>query len=79
MQYSEQWAEEDDSVNDDVCTAKVMVAIANCLEEDIQMTFDTPSMNSNGRMPFLDLQLWCENEQVFSHFMRSKWYLSMLS
>ena len=68
LQFSEEWKEEDETVCSDVRTARVLVAVANCLEDDIQMTFDTPSMNSNGCMPVLDLQLWCEGGQVFFSF-----------
>ena len=57
---------------DDLRIARVLFPIANTLEDDIQMTFNCPSMNSNGCMPVLDLQLWCEGGQIlFSFFEKS--------
>ena len=62
----------------------MVVDIANNLqnESDIQMTFDTPSQNSNGMMPVLDLQIWSEDDQVrfmfyekpmVSNYVLSRW------
>ena len=44
--------------------------IANSLEneDDIQMTYDTPSKNVSKMMPVLDLQIWCENDRVMFKF-----------
>ena len=36
------------------------------------MTYDTPSLNSNGCMPVLDLQLWCDGSQVLFSFYEKK-------
>ena len=44
LQFSKDWEEEDEDVCDDLRTARVLVAVANTLEYDIQMTFDCPSM-----------------------------------
>ena len=68
LQFREEWYDEDEGVCDDERTAKVLVTLANDLEDDIQMTWDTPSRNSNGKMPILDLQLWCEDGKVFFTF-----------
>ena len=60
----------DESVEQDVVTARLMVSIANSLENesDIQMTFDTPSQNVSGMMPVLDLQVWSSNDDLFFKF-----------
>ena len=53
----------------DVRTMRVLVDIANSLDEDIQFTFDTPSMNANGKLPCLDLQLWLNPQsQIYFEF-----------
>ena len=38
--WSQDWADEDFEVASDFRTARVMVDVANSLDEDIQMTFD---------------------------------------
>ena len=68
LQFSEEWKQEDEDLCDDVRIARVLVSIANSLEEDIQMTYNSPSMNSNGCMLVLDLQLWCDDGQVLFSF-----------
>ena len=35
-----------------------MADIANAINENIQVTHDSPEMNSDGMMPVLDLKLW---------------------
>ena len=47
-----------------VWTAKVLQSIANSIEQCIQLTFDTPDMNENGRMPVLDLEIWTEDNTI---------------
>ena len=58
--------ENDACLSRDVVAARLVISIANSLpeESDIQMTYDTPSMNSCGMLPVLDLQMWCENNAV---------------
>ena len=60
----------DCGVSEDVITARLLVQIANSLdgERDIQMTYDTPSLNDSGMMPVLDLQVWCEDNEVLVRF-----------
>ena len=72
LQFSEEWKQEDEDLCDDVRMARFLVSIANSLEEDIQMTYNTPSMNSNGCMLVLDLQLWCDDGQVLFSFYERK-------
>ena len=63
--WTQAWSDEDFGVASDVRTARVMVDVANSLDEDIQMTFDCPSSNGDGKMPVLDLKMWmCDEEGV---------------
>ena len=39
-----------------------MVDVANSLDDDIQMTFDCPSLNADGKMPVLDLKMWMDDK-----------------
>ena len=61
MSWSQDWADEDLDVASDVRTARVMVDVANSVDEDIQMTFDCPSLNGDGKMPVLDLKMWMDD------------------
>ena len=60
LEWSELKYSEDRSKEADVRVAELIVGLANTLpnEVDIQMTFDTPSMNASKKMPVLDLQIW---------------------
>ena len=51
---------------------KVITEIANTLDPNIQMTFDTPSQNRSGKLPCLDLQLWVTDEGIIMHEFYSK-------
>ena len=53
---------ETDTDSPDVRTAKTIVEIANSLEPAIQLTWDCPSRNGNGRMAVLDLEMWIHRE-----------------
>ena len=63
-------AGKDVGVEPDVITARLLVSIANSIENesDIQMTYDTPSQNSSKMMPVLDLQVWCEENKLLFKF-----------
>ena len=60
----------DKDEDSDVVTAKLIVEIANNLENesDIQMTFDAPSRNASEKMPVLDLQVWCRDDKLLFMF-----------
>ena len=62
MVWSQDCADEDVDVASDVRTAKFMVDVANSLDDDIQMTFDCPSLNADGKMPVLDLKMWMDDK-----------------
>ena len=64
-------------VEDDVSTAKVICDIASMLEGDICITYDSPSQNSDGKMPVLDLKVWMDENfnvkfKVFEKDMASR-------
>ena len=43
-------------------TLELLKIIANTLDRNIQMETDSPSANSDGRLPVLDLGLWVDND-----------------
>ena len=61
---------EDDSdhVLDDELTAQAVMQIANQIEDDIQLTFDAPSLNPDLRMPVLDMKLWVHQQRILHVF-----------
>ena len=54
----------DENLLYDVVTASLVVEIANSLEDDITITFESPSLNVDGKMPVLDMKLWCQDNYV---------------
>ena len=60
--------DEDRNVHVDVLSAQLVVNIVNSLESDISMTFDAPSLNENGRMAVLDMEVWCEDSTILFSF-----------
>ena len=58
--------EEDETKADDQRTFEVLKDIGNSIFECIQFTIDVPSLNENGRLPVLDLNLRVINNQ-FEH------------
>ena len=59
LRWSAEKEWQDNNSNDDTRVAELIVQIANSLEneDDIQMTYDTPSKNVSKIMPVLDLQI----------------------
>ena len=57
----------------DIVTAELVCSLANSLEGDIVMTYDTPSQNVGGKMPVLDLKVWmdCEFKIKFQFYQKS--------
>ena len=49
-------------------TARILHKIANSLEANIQLTYDTPDMNTDKRMPVLDLKVWIEKNRICHTF-----------
>ena len=44
----------------------------NQIEGDIQLTFDAPSLNSDLRMPVLDMKLWLSQHEKIMHVFYEK-------
>ena len=38
--------------------------LADTLDPNLTFTFDCPSLNANGRMPILDIQVWVQGTQI---------------
>ena len=62
LEWRKDWYDEDmeKGEKDDVRMMREVVAMANTLEKDIQLTMDVPSTNSDGKLPVLDLKMWIE-------------------
>ena len=43
-------------------TAKTLTDIANTLNPCIQFTWDSPEVNSDNKLPVIDLKLWIETD-----------------
>ena len=53
--------EEDEAVEDDVRTMNLLKPISNTITSCVQYTIDCPSLNSDGRVPILDLGVSVED------------------
>ena len=51
---------------------EVILAVANSIDPDIQLTLDTPSMNADKKLPCLDLKLWIDSEGLIQFEFYSK-------
>ena len=71
--WCEQKALRQKDVESDVVTAELVCELANPLEGDIVMTYDTPSQNLGGKMPVLDLKVWmdCDYRVKFQFYQKS--------
>jgi len=71
--WCEQKALRQKDVESDVVTAELVCELANTLEGDIVMTYDTPSQNLGGKMPVLDLKVWmdCDYRVKFQFYQKS--------
>ena len=54
----------DRDLPDDVVSGNLLVSIANGIEDDIIMSFDSPAKNGSGWMPILDLQIRVVDSKV---------------
>ena len=55
LEYNEKHVEEDKNLSDTERTARVMASIANSINNQIQVTIDTPEKNDDNKMPDLKL------------------------
>ena len=65
---NEEKIEEDEGKAEDVRTFEILKDIGNSIFECIQFTIDVPSLNENGRLPVLDLNLRVVNDQLEHEF-----------
>ena len=70
MKYD--WNHPTASMAADSRTFNVLCAIANTLDEEIQMVNDVASDHENGRLPVLDLELFVINNRVEFSFFKKK-------
>ena len=54
----------------DVRTFSILRDIGNVIDRNIKLEFDTPSMNSDGKLPILDLKVWTDNNRIRYTFYR---------
>ena len=53
-------ATEDEGIQDDERTMKLIQSIANTIHPSIRMTIDFPSNYEEGKVPMLDIRMWIE-------------------
>ena len=51
-------------------TMAMLRDLADTLDPNLTFTFDCPSLNANGRMPILDIQVWIHENKVRHTFFR---------
>ena len=59
--------ENDKNIPGDKRTFEVLKTIANSIDEDIQVTIEVPSDNTDNKLPFLDTKIWIEHGDKNSH------------
>ena len=57
VKFCEEKVDEDSSTENDVRTLSVIQEIANNIDKNISVTFDVPSLNSDGMVPVLDVKM----------------------
>ena len=60
----EELVEEDEAIEDDLRTMNLLKSISNTINDCIQYTVDCPSLNTDGRVPILDLGVSVEDGKV---------------
>ena len=68
MVYDERELRDDEE--EDERLARILKEIANTVQEGIVMEEDTPSRNSSGKLPILDMEVWMTEEDrvVYRHY-----------
>ena len=61
---TEETKKEDETVEADLRTFKVVQAIANSIHPSIQVEIDVPSNYPDGKLPILDLKVWIEQVET---------------
>ena len=66
---SEELVEQDKEVEEDLRTMNLLKSISNTITNCVQYTVDCPSMNTDGKVPVLDLKVSVEGEEaVHDHY-----------
>ena len=61
--------DEDEQIPNDIRTAKEVAKMGSSISEMIQLTWDCPSNNNNGKMALLNTEVWVEGTKVrYEHF-----------
>ena len=61
--------EEDEEVAGDIRTAREVAKMGSSISDMIQLTWDSPSNNINGKMAMLNTEVWVEgNKVLYEHF-----------
>ena len=63
MVFVEEKVEEDARVSDDLRTMRIIQSVANTIDENIQVTFDVESTNTDKMVPILDIKARYNNER----------------
>ena len=58
------------AISPTVGTYTIVGDIVNSIDKDIQVTFDCPELNSNGKVPVLDIEMWMEGNLISHVFYR---------
>ena len=56
--------DEDEQIPNDIRTAKEVAKMGSSISEMIQLTWDCPSNNNNGKMALLNTEVWVEGTKV---------------
>merc|ERR1712020_323454 len=61
--------EEDKEVAGDIRTAREVAKMGSSISDMIQLTWDCPSNNNNGKMAMLNTEVWVEGNKVwYEHY-----------
>ena len=60
--------DEESEITDERRSMNILVEVANSIDKDIVMSGDVPSDFENGKLPFLDTQMWMEGPKVLFKF-----------
>lgn len=61
--YNDEWSNDDRAESRDQITAEFVRQVASDILPGIKFTMDSPSMNSDNKLPVLDLKMWLERSE----------------
>ena len=68
LQVDRQVEEEEQGVEGDKITARVVREVANSITDMVQMEEDFPSNHPSNKLPILDLEVWMEGDTILHQF-----------